>query len=1042
MEVSLFSVGKTILEKLGPLIQQEASLLWNLQTELEKLNGTVTAIQALLLDAEEQQVNSRQVKDWLEKLTVLLFDAEDLLDDVATKALLREADARNQGDDGFNCKVQCWTVVCFLLSFPNSLIYGLKMAHKVKSLREKFDAIYADNTQLHLTPRFEEKGKMRKHTHTVSSIPDIVVGREDDIKKIKKLLLLADSDIVVPIVGIGGMGKTTLAQLIYNDRDVIDEFKLRLWVCVSEDFEVNVIVQKILESATGEEKQDLELSTLTKHLARHISEKKYLLVLDDVWNFNPEKWDALRSVLRSGASGSKILVTTRFENYARRMMSRGSPRPPYTLSGLSSQQSWSLLRQIAFGSGDEMLETTVTSAEEIKSEIMKKSAGVPLAVKTIANLLYFRDPQTEWLQFLRSSELLGAEQEGSILHNLKLSYEYLPSHLKHCFLHCALYPKDYEIRVETLIFQWCALGLIKSSSPNESSQSLLDLGLRCFMDLAWRSFFQEIKRDWSNNIKTCKMHDLIHDLAVSLAGSSRRQITGPIDRIDEQTYHISLSHDLWPPCDIINHLDRAKRLQTFYVPHTDRWYQPGTSWDEHSFRSFVSRFGSLRLLNFSNSGMEMVPQHIQRLKYLRYIDFSFDKKMTRLPNSITMLQNLQVLILNNCESLQELPENINQLVNLWFLNCFECFSLTHMPAGLDRLTRLEKLTWFVVGDGSSGGSKHVGGLDELQTLNNLRGDLNIVNLKRLRLRSSSPSLAFKVGAAANLKGKLLLESLALNWGDGNTKTEVNKWVQESLQEPEEEEDTEWDECLLESLEPYPNLKLLIVFGCKGGRSPSWISSLTNLVTLQLECCRMQHGLYHLQVLPTLKNLILTRLVDLEYMDQVGDHDEATFFPVLEILQLKDCPKLKGWSKEPPQFPKLTKLFLIRCPLVTTMPSFPTLDDQLVMTGTSLQPLLRTLNHRLPCPSSSDGHYYPLSKLKKLQIWRIDHPPKNWLQGFQHLTSLQELTIKNCSGLDETLDWHNIAHVPNITVDGHRVNGDGRTWLDENHWNNFPQMLKV
>ncbi|CAN0890306.1 Putative disease resistance protein RGA3 [Linum grandiflorum] len=992
MAVSLFSVGKTILEKLGPLIQQEASLLWNLRDELEKLNGTVTAIQALLLDAEEQQGHSHQVKDWLEKLTVSLFDAEDLLDDVATEALRREADNI----------VRCWTAVCFLLSVPNLLIYGLKMAHKVKSLREKLDAIYADNTQLHLTPRFEEKGKMRKHIHTVSSIPDMVVGREDDLKKILNLLLLADNDSsgnvisVVPIVGIGGMGKTTLAQLIYNDRIIKEEFKLRLWVCVSEDFEVNVIVQKILESATGEERQNLELATLTKHLVGHISEKKYLLVLDDVWNFNPEKWDALRSVLRSGASGSKILVTTRFENYAR-MMSRGS-HPPYTLSGLSPPQSWSLLRQIAF---DEKLENLI-NADEIKTEIMKKSAGVPLAVKTIANLLYFRDPQTEWLHFLRSN-------------NLKLSYDYLPSHLKHCFLHCCLYPKDYEIRVETLIYQWCALGLIKSSSPKDSKLSLLDLGLQCFLDLAWRSFFQEIKRDWANNIKTCKMHDLIHDLAVSLAGYTFRQLIGSTDRIDEKTYHISLTHDLWPPSDLLNHLDQAKRLQTFYVPHTDRWYQPGTSWDETSFRSFVSKFESLRLLNFSNSGMEMIPRHIQRLKHLRYIDLSYDKKMTRLPNSITMLQNLQ------------------------FLNCFECVALTRMPVGLGKLTRLEKLTWYVVGNDSSG-SKHIGGLDELQRLNNLRGDLNIVNLRHLRdqRRSSPPSLAFKIGAAANLKGKLLLESLALNWGDGNTRTEVGEWV-ECLKEPEE--DAEWDECLLESLEPYPNLKLLIVFGCKGARSPSWISSLTNLVALQLKCCKMCHDLHHLQRLPTLKTLVLATLIDLVYMDR--DEDEGTtgnklFFPSLETLQMSDCPKLKGWSREPPQFPKLSTLYMLRCPLLNSMPLFPTLDDQLVLVDTSLQPLLRTLD----LSSNEVNVHYPLSKLKKLQIWSIDHPLKEWLHGMQHLTSLQRLSIKHCSGLDESLDWHNISHVPDIFIDGHYIDVVDRTRMDKNRWNDVPQMLKV
>ncbi|CAN1266903.1 Putative disease resistance protein RGA3 [Linum perenne] len=776
--VSLFSVGKTLLEKLGPLIQQEVSLLWNLGTELEKLNGTVTAIQALLLDAEEQQEHNHQVKDWLDKLTVILFDAEDLLDDVAAEALLKEAASRDQNDDGFNCRVQCWTVVCFLfVSLPNRLIYGLKMVHKVKSLREQLDVIYADNSKLHLTPRFEERGKMRKHTHTVSSIPNIVVGREDDQKKIKSLLLLANDDVsvnhvyVVSIVGIGGMGKTTLAQLIYNDKEIKEAFELRLWVCVSDVFEVNVIVQKILESATKQKQQDLELDTLIYLLDGVISRKKYVLVLDDVWNFDHEKWDVLRSVLNRGSSGSKILITTRFENYAK-TMSRGC-HPPYTLSGISSPQSWSLFSQIVFGVGDHRLgdekQQTILNVEEIKTEIMKKSAG-------------------------------------------------------------------------------------------------------------------------------------------------------------------------------------------------------------------------------------------------------------------------------------ELPRDIHKLVNLWYLSCSDCFALSCMPRGLGELTRLEVLTCFVVGKDSSA-SKHICGLDELNKLNNLRGQFRIVNLRYLReeMRLSPPSLAFEIGMAANLKGKLSLEALLLYWDDGSGETELAECLQES------EEDVEWDEHLLESLEPHSNVKGLIVNGYKGGRSPSWISSLTNLVTLQLAYCKVRHGLHHLQVLPTLRRLYLVNLIELDYMDEDehGDcwgmneaalnKESEPFFSSLQYLRLECCPKLKGWRRKPPQFPKLSKLFTFGCPLLTSMPLFPTLDKKLSFIDTSLQPLLCTMNYM--SSSSSCLSQYPLSNLKKLYIESIHHPPREWLQGMQHLTALQRIEIEGCSGLEETLNWNNITHVPNIIIDGYYINRDGESLWDEDEWCNFPWILE-
>ncbi|CAN1131650.1 Putative disease resistance protein RGA3 [Linum perenne] len=202
MAFSLFSIGNTVLEKLGPLAQQEALLLWNLPTELEKLSSTVTAIQALLLDAEEKQDHNHQVKNWVEKLSVLLFDAEDLLDDVTTETLRWEAAVGGQNSN-------CRTGVCFLLSLPSRLIYGLVIAHKVKSLRLKLDSLHHDKTKLNLITRSEEKLKMRKHTPTISSIPNIVIGREDDLNKIKNLLLFADnvssSSNAIPVISACGV---------------------------------------------------------------------------------------------------------------------------------------------------------------------------------------------------------------------------------------------------------------------------------------------------------------------------------------------------------------------------------------------------------------------------------------------------------------------------------------------------------------------------------------------------------------------------------------------------------------------------------------------------------------------------------------------------------------------------------------------------------------------------------------------------------------------------------------------------------------------
>ncbi|CAL1392571.1 unnamed protein product [Linum trigynum] len=377
-----------------------------------------------------------------------------------------------------------------------------------------------------------------------------------------------------------------------------------------------------------------------------------------------------------------------------------------------------------------------------------------------------------------------------------------------------------------------------------------------------------------------------------------------------------------------------------------------------------------------------------------------------------------------------------------------------MPVGLGELARLESLPWFVVERGSSDHT-HLGGLNELKTLSNLRGVLQIVNLGHVSgSKMLSPtSLAYTIGREANLKEKIHLETLSLCWDDGNSAKEMEEWAAYL----EGCEDVQWDESMLESLQPHSNLKFLSVSGHKGRRLTSWICSLTQLVSLQLVWCNVHHNLHHLQGLPNLQKLNLFGLIELEYMDEGDDEDvdgwamnegaqkktSKLFFPSLIELCLIDCPQMKGWRRKPHQFPKLSILDITGCPLLTSMPSFPTLDRKLKLMNSSILPLLDTLTMlpvgqiNLPssatCSSSSlapsspsevEALQYPLSKLKKLYLWRIDYLPKEWLQGMQHLTSLQEIRIDECLGLEETLYWHNISHVPNIRIYGAYIKKGG------------------
>ena len=270
---------------------------------------------------------------------------------------------------------------------------------------------------------------------------------EDDKKEIIKLLLdsnTVENVSIIPIVGFGGLGKTTLAQLIYNDEIVKNNFELKLWICISDIFDLERIIKEILEQLT-KCKHEESLEMLQNQLRENLNGKKYLLVLDDLWNEDSNKWDLLKNLLMGGARGSSIVVTTRSIKVAEIT----GTTTPHALEGLAEEKAWSLFVKMAFKGGKEPKNQGII---DLGKEIVRKCIGVPLAIRTIGRLLYGKTSKIEWQSFLDNELSKIAQQENNILLTLKLSYDHLPSHLKQCFAYCRLFPKDHRIYVNTLIF--------------------------------------------------------------------------------------------------------------------------------------------------------------------------------------------------------------------------------------------------------------------------------------------------------------------------------------------------------------------------------------------------------------------------------------------------------------------------------------------------------------------------------------------------------------------------------------------------------------
>ncbi|CAI0428730.1 unnamed protein product [Linum tenue] len=677
-QVLLIPVAKQILGKVTNLASVEIGLLWNFNGELEKLKDTVSTIQAVLLDAEEKQVHSNQVKDWLEKLSDAMYDADDLLDDVSIEAA-RAKDAADV-DDGRRTGATCWSL--------KQLLHTLKMARGLKAIRERLDMISIDKVNFKLEVRTEQA--LVSCRETDSCPPIVVIGREVDKRRIIQLLLNSnseDSSFVVPIVGIGGLGKTTLTQLVYCDDQVKAHFEIRVWVYVSQKFDIKGILGMILQSISRESQPDLALDVLKDKIQEEICGRRFLFVLDDVWEENVESWEALGKYLKVGGSGSRVLVTTRSKEVAEissRILKLGT-------KGLSLDESWSLMVEKALH-GKVPQNPNV---ERTGKEILRKCCGVPLAVSTIAGLLRSKDPETEWSLFSENDLTSISEEKNLTMSTLRLSFNHLPSHLKRCFTYCKLFPKGCKLYVQPLVQLWIAQGYIKSG--DEGSE---EMGLHCFKMLWWRSFFQEVKMDKLGNIETCKIHDLVHDLASSLTRAKILKISdsSALKNISSKTRHLAVMQGTRVGA---GYMREASKSRTFmcHMPIEEsrkiiRYFRflrvlvISLERDLLYWRSPLKLEEDSWLLRGHNRQDSELFDCIGELKHLRFLRFSC-QQMTKLPDSVTNLLTMQVLDLSLCSHLTELPRDIRKLVNLKHLYLDPSVKLTHMPKGIGELASLQ-----------------------------------------------------------------------------------------------------------------------------------------------------------------------------------------------------------------------------------------------------------------------------------------------------------------------------------------------------------------
>ncbi|KAL4355623.1 hypothetical protein AHAS_Ahas09G0005200 [Arachis hypogaea] len=1002
-----------VLEKLTPLILNEFAAFFGIREKAEELTLTLELIKAVLDDAEEKQWSNRPLKVWLQQLKNAMYVMDDILDQLSTQS----------SQPG-----------CFSSLNPK-VIHQRELGKKLNKMIVRLDRIAQRRSNFDLRQvvrkRSSEVAEWRQTSSTIA-VPQ-VYGRDEDKKRVVDFLLSpsrsSESLSVYAIVGLGGLGKTTLVQMVYNDQQVGNNFDLKIWMCVSEDFTRETILRSILKAMEVDKSEVMNLEEMEKKVKVLLQSKRYLLVLDDVWKRSQEmelgltqdKWDKLRSVLSCGSKGSSILVSTRDEDVATIM----GACQAHHLDRLSDDACWSLFKLRAFGADKEERAELVA----IGKKIVKKCGGSPLAALALGAVMHSRSTKKEWLE-VQKSELWSLPDENDIMPVLRLSYSCLTPTLKQCFAFCAVFPKDTEIEKQELIYLWMANGFI-SSRPNLEVE---EVGNMVWNELYQKSLFQDVKSDDFSGKIYFKMHDLVHDLAQSI--SEQEYICLEEQNLNDSSrnpHHI-VFHGIYKDQFKKRAFENAESLRTMY--QLDSAPFPFNS-------RLVPTNHSLRVLCIYPT---KIPS-FGSLSCLRYLELR-DLDIKSLPASICNLHRLEILKLIQLPFLSRLPKHLTRMQNLRHLVIDPCYSLSEMCPDIKKLCELRTLSKYIVK------CKKGHSLKELRHLN-LGGKLIIEGLGNIGSISEDEH--------ANLKGKQDLRELTLSWSKSGDKTKLRVGAEE----------------VLEALQPHSTLELLTIQDYEGLDWPTWMGN-NNLVSLRLVYCGKCKRLPPVGKLPNLKKLVVqSGMKDVQYIqkDESYDGGEAMPFPALEELYLSYLPNVERLMERETthMFPSLSKIEISDCPKLQ-LPCLPSVKDLTVSycSNEQLKSIsnLNSLN-QLRLYRSDEVSCFPegimnnmtslatleikyfrelkelpsditkLTALSHLTIFdceKLECLPEQGFEGLsslqrlsinkctslgslpdgvRHLTSLQYLSIVGCRKLKERCkegtgeDWHKIAHVPHV-----------------------------